>query len=86
MAIAKWGADNPDKVETAQVALFMLHTGLRPDEMSNLQIGGLIQFDDVDEVGNNISHRGYLVYDAKNKKYTDAPAVTKRVGNSSTTT
>ena len=74
MAIAKWGADNPDKVETAQAALFMLHSGLRPDEMSNLQIGGLIHFDDVDEVGNNISHRGYLVYDAKNKKYTDAPA------------
>ena len=74
MAIAKWAKANPDKIETAQAALFLLHTGLRPDEMENIKVSSLISHDDADEFGETRSHRGYLIYDAKNDKWTDAPA------------
>ena len=74
MAITKWAVKNPDKLETAQAALFLLHTGLRPDEMENMKISSLISFDETDEFGQTVSHRGYLIHDAKNNKWTDAPA------------
>ena len=74
-AIAQAGAKNPANEEIARAALWMLHTAARPDEMGNLTIGSLVSTDIVDDAtGDTVKHRGFRIYEAKNKKWTDYPA------------